>query len=80
MVGAFDDVEVVLDDEEGVAVIDEALEDDEEALDVGEVEASGGLVEDEELGLNVQRRTFNFELRIFRLFSVRRWMLDVGRS
>ena len=47
-VGGFDDVEVVLDDEEGVAGIDEFLEDDEEVLDVGEVEAGGGLVEDEE--------------------------------
>jgi hypothetical protein len=43
-VGGFDDVEVMLDDEEGVTGIDEFLEDSEEVLDVGEVEAGGGLV------------------------------------
>ena len=47
-VGGFDDVEVVLDDEKGVAGIDEFLEDGEEVLDVGEVEAGGGFVENEE--------------------------------
>ena len=52
-VGAFDDVEVVLDDQQAVAGVDEALEDAEQALDVGEVEAGGGLVEDEELGLTI---------------------------
>ena len=48
-VGGFDDVEVMLDDEQGVAGVDEFLEDREQAFDVGEVEAGGGLVEDEEL-------------------------------
>jgi hypothetical protein len=38
-VGAFNDVEVVLDDEDGVAAVDEALEDDEEA---GGCPRSGG--------------------------------------
>ena len=47
-VGGFDDVEVVLDDEEGVAGIDEFLEYGEEVFDVGKVQAGGGLVEDEE--------------------------------
>ena len=48
-VGGFNDVEIVLDDEEGVAGIDELAEDGEEVLDVGEMQAGGGLVEDEEL-------------------------------
>jgi hypothetical protein len=48
VVGALDDVEVVLDDEHGVALVDEAVEDVQELLDVAEVEAGGRLVEDEE--------------------------------
>ena len=47
-VGGFDDFEVVLDDEQGVAGIDEFLEDGERSFDVGEMEAGGGFVEDEE--------------------------------
>ena len=43
-----DDVEVVLDDEHGVAKIDEALQDVEELSNVIEVQAGGGLVEDVE--------------------------------
>ena len=50
-VGGLDDIEVVFDDEQGVAGIDEFLEDGKEAFDIGEVEAGGGFVEDEELGL-----------------------------
>ncbi len=38
-VGRLDDVEVVLDDEDGVAAVDEPMEDLEQLLDVGEVEA-----------------------------------------
>ena len=45
-VGGFDDVEVVLDDEEGAAALDELTESGEEFGYVVEVEASGGLVED----------------------------------
>ena len=44
MVGGFDDVEVVLDDDHGVAAVDELAEDFEETLDVCGVEAGGGLV------------------------------------
>ena len=47
-VGGFDDVEVVLDDEEGAAAFDEFAEGGEELGDVVEVEAGGGLVEDVE--------------------------------
>jgi len=45
-VGGLDDVEVVLDDEEGAAAVDELAEGGEELLHVVEVEAGGGLVED----------------------------------
>ena len=47
-VGGFDDVEVVLDDEEGAAAFDEFAEGGEEFGNVVEVEAGGGLVEDVE--------------------------------
>src|SRR5688500_13647849 len=45
-VGRLDDVEVVLDDEHGVALVDQALEDREQSADVLEVEPGAGLVED----------------------------------
>src|SRR5580658_5587444 len=47
-VGLFDDVEMVLDDEHGVAERDEALEDVEKFADVIEVQTGGGFVEDVE--------------------------------
>jgi len=47
-VGGFDDVEIVLDDEEGAAAFDELAEGGEEFGYVVEVEAGGGLVEDVE--------------------------------
>ena len=47
-VGVADDVEVVLDDDDGVAEVGEAMEDVEELADVVEVEAGGGLVEEVE--------------------------------
>src|SRR5215213_5949291 len=46
MVGGLDDVEVVLDGKDGVAGVDQAVQALKKALDVGEVEAGGGLVED----------------------------------
>ena len=45
---ALDDVEVVFDDDDGVAVVGEAVQDLEEVADVGEVQAGGGFVEDVE--------------------------------
>ena len=45
-VGGLDDVEVVLDDEDRVAAVDQAMEDLEQLLDVGEVEPGRRLVED----------------------------------
>jgi hypothetical protein len=47
-VGGFDDFEVVFDDEQGVAGIDEFLENGEKALDIGEVEAGGGFIQNEQ--------------------------------
>ena len=48
VVGVADDVEVVLDDDDGVAEVGEAVQDFEELADVVEVEAGGGLVEEVE--------------------------------
>src|ERR1700748_3111114 len=45
-VGGFDDVEIVLDDDHGVAAVDEFVQHFEELVDVGEVQPSGGFVED----------------------------------
>ncbi len=45
-VGRLDHVEVVLDDEDRVARVDEPMEDLEELLDIGEMEAGRRLVED----------------------------------
>ena len=45
-VGRLDDVEVVLDDDDGVAVVDEPVQHLQQLLDIGEVQAGGGLVED----------------------------------
>ena len=41
-----DDFEVVFDDDDGVAVLHQAVEDVEELFDVGQVEAGGGLIQD----------------------------------
>ena len=57
-VGGFDDVEVVLDDEEGAAAFDEFAEGREELGYVVEVEAGGGLVEDVEGAAAGFRRGF----------------------
>ena len=45
-IGGLDHVEVVLDHDHGVPGVDQAVEDVEQPLDVSEVEAGGGLVED----------------------------------
>ncbi len=46
------DGHVVLDDDHGVALIDEVVEDVDEALDVFEVEADGGFFDQIEIGLD----------------------------
>ena len=48
LVGGLDHVEVVLDHDHRVALLDQAVEDLEQPLDVGEVQAGGRLVEDVE--------------------------------
>ena len=53
VVGTLDDLYIVLDDEDGVAARDERVERLHQALDVVEVEACGGLVEDEHGGLGL---------------------------
>ena len=50
-VGLGGDGHVVLDDDDGVAFIDEAVEDVDEALDVFEVEADGGFFDEVEVTL-----------------------------
>jgi hypothetical protein len=47
-VGAFDDFEVVLDDEQAVAFVDEALQQFHQQRDVIEVQAGGRFVEQEQ--------------------------------
>ncbi len=48
VVGGFDDVEVVFDDQDAVTGFDEPFEAFQEAGDIGEVEAGGGFIEDVE--------------------------------
>ena len=47
-VGGLDDVEVVLDDDDGVARVDQALEDRQQHADVLEMEAGGRFIQDVE--------------------------------
>src|SRR3989441_6460484 len=47
-VGRLDDVDVVLDDDHGIALVHELVEDFQEPSDVGEVQPRGGLVQDVE--------------------------------
>ena len=51
VVGTLDDFHVMLDDEDAVSALDEGIEGCQQPLDVVEVEAGGGLVEDEEGGV-----------------------------
>ena len=55
-VGRGDDVEVVLDDDQRVALVGQAMEDREQAVDVGEMEARRRLVEDVEVAADVETR------------------------
>ena len=71
-VGGLDDVEVVLDDEDRVAAVDEPVEDLEQLLDVGEVEAGGRLVEDVERPAGRPPRELGRELDALRLAARQR--------
>ena len=48
MVGALDDFHVVFDDDDGVTLVDQFIEGPKQSLDVVEVQARGGLIEDEQ--------------------------------
>ena len=66
-VGGLDDVEVVLDDEHGVAAVDEALQHDEQLAHVVEVQAGGRLVEDVERAPGAAALQLARELHALRL-------------
>src|SRR5579862_434652 len=68
-IGLFDDIEVVLDDEDGVAEADEALENVEKLADVVEVQAGGGLVEDIERAAGLPLGEFASQLDSLRFAS-----------
>jgi subtilase family serine protease len=55
-VGGLDDVEIVLDDDQRAAAVDELAEGGEELGDIVEVQAGGGLVEDVECGCGLWLR------------------------
>ena len=71
-VGGLDDVEVVLDDDDRVALVDEAVQDVEQALDVGEVQAGRRLVEDVERAPGGDLRQLGRELDALRLAARQR--------
>ena len=48
MVGRFDDIQVVLDDDHGVALVDQLVEDVQQLVGIFEMQAGGRLVEDVE--------------------------------
>src|SRR5882672_2840645 len=62
VVGVLHDIEVVLDDDDRVARVDEAMENDEETLDVGEMETGRGLVEEIERAARGDARELAGEL------------------
>ena len=51
VVAGLDHLKIVLDEEDGVALVDHAVEEFEDAVDVVEVQSVGRLVEDEDLAL-----------------------------
>src|ERR1700679_633357 len=65
-VGGFDDVEVVFDDDDGVALVAEAMEDVEQLRYVEEVKACCGLVENVECSARGPLREFARELHALR--------------
>jgi peptide chain release factor 3 len=71
-VGGLDDVEVVLDDDDGVAVVAQAVQHLEQHLDVLEVQAGGRLVEDVERAAGVALGQFQRQLDALRLAAGQR--------
>ena len=66
-VGGLDDVEVVLDDDHGVAVIAQPMQDFQQLLDVVEMLAGGRLIEVIECFASVAFRQFARQLHALRL-------------
>jgi hypothetical protein len=71
-VGRLDDVEVVLDDHDRVAVVAQLLDDLEQQLDVVEVQAGGRLVEDVQRAAGVALGQFQRQLHALRLAARQR--------
>jgi hypothetical protein len=71
-VGGLDHVEVVLDDDDGVAVVAQALQHREQHLDVVEVQAGGRLVEDVERAPGVALGQLQRQLDALRLAAGQR--------
>ena len=46
MIGDFDDIQIMLDDDYGVACVRQLLQDVDQLLDIDSVQASGGFVQD----------------------------------
>ena len=67
VVGALDDVEVVLDDDDGVALVDQALQHAQQHADVLEMQPGGGLVEDVERTARVALRELGGQLHALAL-------------
>ena len=84
VVRRLDDVEIVLDDDDGIAAIDKALEDAEELVDVGRVQARRRFVEDVERAARRAARELRRELDALRLAARerRRWLaeLDIAEA
>ena len=72
MVGGLDHLEVVLDDDHGVSVVHESVQNSEELADVLEMQACGGLVEDVESAPGRSLRQLAGELDALRLASGKR--------
>jgi hypothetical protein len=66
-VGGFDDVQVVLDDDDGVARVAQLVQHLEQQVDVGKVQAGGGLVQDVERAAGVALAQLLRQLHALRL-------------
>lgn len=72
VVGNFDDVEIVLDDEDGVALLDEAVENGDEFCNVVGVKSGGGFVKDIDGFAGGTTREFGCEFDALRLAAAER--------
>ena len=72
-VGAADHVQIVLDDQDAAAVFDQALEGRQQLGDVVEVQAGGGLVEDEQRAVAGGLRQVRGQLHALRFAAAKAW-------